>query len=188
MNNKRNEDSASRSIWANGQSLELPDAIRTMFGLTLLDANGDRPIYFCSPWMSDFPVFDNAFGEFASLFPDLADQRQIRFSDFLIELANVTEVRIVTIRSETSRSFLANSRISRHRGIRIRFADDSLHEKGILTPRFYLEGSMNITFMGVRVRKEKLQLHSDRTNSGISAIGTAFLEFDRRWMQLHAIE
>ena len=136
--------------------------------------------------MSDFPVFDNAFGEFSALFTDLADQRHIRFSDFLVELANSTEVRIVTIRSDTSKAFLANSRISRVRGIGTRFADDSLHEKGILTPHFYLEGSMNITFMGVRVRQEKLLLHSDGTAEGRVAIGTAYLEFDRRWEQLSA--
>jgi hypothetical protein len=162
--------------------------IRTLFALSLLEADRTRPAYFCSPWMSDFPVFDNAFGEFAPLFPESSDQRQIRFSDFLIELASATEVRIVTIRSETSRAFLANPRIARHRGIHVCFADDSLHEKGILTPRFYLEGSMNITFMGVRVRQEKLLLHSDRTQDGRGAIGLAYLEFDRRWAQLHATE
>src|SRR5207253_3359073 len=126
-------------LWASSQSLELPDLIRSLLGLTLLAAQRERPVYFCSPWMSDFPVFDNAFGEFSALFTDLADQRHIRFSDFLVELANSTSVRIVTIRSDTSKAFLANPRISRVRGIGIRFADNSLHEKGILTPHFYLE-------------------------------------------------
>ena len=184
--NKPLTASGTRSIWANAQSLELPDMIRSLFALALLHADRTRPIYFCSPWMSDFPVFDNAFNEFAALFPELADQRQIRFSDFLTELANVTEIRIVTIRSDTSRAFLSNPRLSRHRGIQVCFADDSLHEKGILAPGFYLEGSMNITFMGVRVRQEKLLLHADCTPEGRRAIGHAYLEFDRRWVQLYA--
>jgi hypothetical protein len=134
--------------------------------------------------MSDFPVYDNAFDEFSALFPDIASQRQIWFSDFLKRLASSTAVRIVTTRSDTSRSFLANTQITRQDGIEIRIADDVLHEKGILLPNFYLEGSMNITFMGVRIRQEKLVLHSDLSKSGSAAISTAYLEFDRRWERL----
>jgi hypothetical protein len=181
MANARNNSLGIRSVWANSQSLELPDLVRTIFALTLLAPDASRASYFCSPWMSDFPVFDNAFDEFSALFPDLAAQRQIWFSEFLIQLASVTTVRVVTTRSDTSRTFLANSKLSQQHGIEVRLADDMLHEKGILLPRFYLEGSMNITFMGIRIRQEKLVLHADRSASGTAAISNAYLEFNRRW-------
>ena len=46
------------------------------------------------------------------------------------------------------------------KNIKVKFAKDDFHEKGILTNYFYIEGSMNITEHGVRVRGEKIVYHS----------------------------
>ena len=40
----------------------------------------------------------------------------------------------------------------------IRMAGEDLHEKGLLTPDFYLEGSMNLTYSGVHINQEKVEL------------------------------
>jgi hypothetical protein len=175
-----------RGIWAHSESLELPDVIRSLFSLTLLAGVSTRPIYFCSPWISDFPVFENGFGQFSALFPDLADQREILFSDFLVYLCALAEVRLVTKHTDVSHAFLRNSKLKAQHRIQSRFADRHFHEKGILAPHFYLEGSMNITFMGVRVNEEKVLLHTGQGPNGECAISTAYLEFDRRWSRLDA--
>jgi hypothetical protein len=177
-----------RSIWARNSTLELPDLIRSLFALSLLASKAGRPTYFCSPWISDFPLFSNAFQEFAPLFPDHADQRRIRFSDFLVQLSRLTEVRIVTTRSDTSRAFLSDPRFGQLENFAYRFTKDEFHEKGMLSPHFYLEGSMNITFMGVHIRQEKVILHTDRVARGERLITEAYLEFDRRWVSLDAAQ
>lgn len=188
MQSNRNSTVGPRSIWARGTSQELPDLIRTLFGLTLLAGKSERSIYFCSPWISDFPVFNNVYREYASLSPDYSEQRQIRFSDFLLELSSFAHVRIVTTRADTSRAFLSDPRFARAERIQFRYADDNFHEKGILSPQFYLEGSMNITFMGVHIRQEKVLLHTNDYPAGQRMILGAYLEFDRRWERLDVLK
>ena len=63
-------------------------------------------------------------------------------------------------------------------------SDDKLHEKGILTPLFYVEGSMNITYSGVMLNNEKVIFHSGDEKDVRARIQNAFLEFDRRWKLL----
>ncbi len=56
--------------------------------------------------MSNFNLFDNRFGAFASVFPDLADKPFITFSDYLVRLANRSEVRIITTKTDSSSAFV----------------------------------------------------------------------------------
>jgi hypothetical protein len=143
--------------------------------------------------MSDFALFDNRFGAYRSLFPALADNERIMFSDFLARLAIVgAEVRIITTRTDVSARFLetptlreaiAATRTAIGR-VAARFADESYHEKGILAPSFYIEGSMNITRNGVLIRGEKVTYHTVGDTGRHPKIAAAYLEFDRRWRQL----
>ena len=60
---------------------------------------GAEPAYFSSPWMSDFPLFENQYGDFVALFPELADERRIRFSEYLRQLSRGRPVRIIAVKN-----------------------------------------------------------------------------------------
>ncbi|MHC2088757.1 phospholipase D-like domain-containing protein DpdK [Methylobacterium sp. CM6244] len=182
----------SRDVWSSGGGWQLPDLIASALSTLLLLGNSGRPAYFSSPWMSDFALFDNRCGAYRSLFPMFADQERIMFSDFLARLAaSGVEVRIITTRTETSARFLGSPRlkepIAAEAGlgrIAARYAEESYHEKGILAPSFYIEGSMNITHMGVFIRGEKVSYHTVGEPGHHPKIAAAYLEFERRWGQL----
>jgi len=175
------ELAVTRDIWSHGAGRPLPDFLASCLSTLLLLPVQDRPAYFSSPWMSDFPLFDNRFGAFATLLPALADQSRIRFSEYLAHLSENTKVRIITTRTEASLAFLQAPALHGRAGLEWRFAPDEYHEKGILAPSFYVEGSMNITHSGIFVRGEKITYHTAPPTGTHPKIGAAYLEFDRRW-------
>jgi hypothetical protein len=89
-------------------------------------------------------------------------------------------VRIITTQSETSLGFLRNFE-STDENIEFKFASDEYHEKGILAPSFYIEGSMNITYSGMYIRGEKITYHVGSAQAGSEKIAATYLELDRRW-------
>jgi hypothetical protein len=146
----------------------------------LLARTYERPIYLCSPWISDFPVFDNSNGQFSSLVPCAADRMRINLSDCLAQLSINNDVRIVSKKTQATEAFCCMPILS-NGTIQIRMSDDKLHEKGFLTPLFYLEGSMNITFSGVMLNTEKVIFHAGDEPPIRARIQNAYLEFERRW-------
>lgn len=169
-------------LWSNAANLELRQLFRSaMASLLLLDTK-TRPIYVCSPWISDFTVFENRFGEFDHLVPCVEERSSIRLSDCLRHLSSLHEVRIISRRTEVTLTFLANPRLAAD-SVRSVLADDDLHEKGFLTPIFYFEGSMNITYSGVHINREKLLYHAGSDPEVTRRISLAYLELDRRWTQ-----
>lgn len=171
----------SRDIWTHGGGWPLPDLLRSALSSLLLLGERDRPAYFASPWITDFDLFDNRFRDYAALFPRLAEQPWIRFSEYLQILSTKMDVRIVTTENARSAAFLANPNIRGAPRIISRFGESKFHEKGILAPTFYIEGSMNITHHGVRVRGEKVVYHSSGGRGIPAKIAGAYLEFDRHW-------
>jgi len=149
----------------------------------LLARTFERPIYLCSPWISDFPIFDNSNGQFSSLVPAAADRMRVNLSDCLAQLVLENEVRVVSKKTPASEAFSRMVALSKS-GVQLRMCDDKLHEKGFLTPLFYLEGSMNITFSGVMLNAEKVIFHSGDEPEVRSRIQNAYLEFERRWRLL----
>lgn len=171
---------ASRDVWSHGSSQHLRELLASSLS-TLLLLEGDKHAYFSSPWVSDFVLFENHFGQFSALFPGFSDQAEIRFSDYLVCLAKKLPVRIITTNSEVSFGFRNQLELRHASRIQVRTAPDEYHEKGILAPSFYIEGSMNITYSGVYVRGEKVTYHAACNQQGASKISAAYLEYDRRW-------
>lgn len=169
----------SRDIWSHGSGTALQELLASVLSNLLLQGPSTRPAYFSSPWMSDFPLFQNHFGEFSALFPDRPDQMQIRFTEFLARLSEHRPVRVITVQNSTSEAFTRTPIWQECSGIEIRFAPETYHEKGVLAPDFYIEGSMNLTFSGVFIRDEKVTYYAERDSS--ARITRAYLEFDRRW-------
>ena len=55
------------------------------------------------------------------------------------------------------------------------------HQKGLLSDLFYFEGSMNFTYSGVYLNKEKITCNASYDPEGKRKINEAFLEFERIW-------
>jgi hypothetical protein len=170
-------------IWSNSATWRIRGLVQSIVANLLLAGAHEKTIYICSPWISDFEVFDNTNGQFSSLVPGVADRARINLSDCLVELSNDSDVRIVTRDTPPSRAFLAIPKLGKSK-VAYRLSDDKLHEKGFLTPLFYLEGSMNITYSGVVLNSEKVVFHSGTDTETKTRFQNAYLEFDRRWEHL----
>jgi hypothetical protein len=172
-------------IWTNAASAQLRDLLSSALACVLIRSDwSSRPgVYVCSPWISDFPIFDNRYGQFDALVPRARGASRIRLADVLIALAPVTTVRVLSKGTEATRQFLASRDFARA-GVEVRMAGKQLHEKGLLTPDFYLEGSMNLTYSGVHLNQEKVSYHAGEDRAVVERITAAYAELDRRWGQL----
>ena len=176
---------SSRDVWSRGGKEPLRDLLIGSLTSLLLLPEDERPAYFSSPWMSDFPLFDNQFRQYTALFPEHQNESQVWFTDYLEMLSRKRPVRIVTVKDhKVSERFAASSKFHRAGKPEVRFAPVEYHEKGILTPLFYIEGSMNITFSGVNVRSEKLVFQAADDAFSIEKLARAYLEFNRFWGSL----
>jgi hypothetical protein len=162
----------------------LADAIASVLAMLLLRSDDRRPVYFSSPWITDFPLYRNRFREYAALFPRLADEDEIWFSDYLVRLASEREVRVLTADNEYSKTFLRTPKLETS-GLIAKLAEGPYHEKGILAPGVYIEGSMNITYRCVFINREKVTLHAAPEPAVLARIAAAYLEFDRHWENLN---
>ena len=172
-------------VWSNSTSTSLRDLISSALACSLLrtDWDPDRPVYICSPWITDFTLFDNRYGQFDALVPTLRGQSRIQLGDVLLTLSTRIQVRIISKETEATKQFIANRPFAANNVV-VRMADESLHEKGFLTPDFYLEGSMNLTYSGVNINREKVSFHSGDDRPVIERKASAYAELNRRWYQL----
>ena len=149
---------SSIDIHSRGGGKRVRDLLGSCFATLLLGGTYNRPMYLVSPWLSDFRLFDNQFGEFRDLFtfrPDFGENPVILFSEALTEIANRIPIRIITWSNPTSRSFVDNFRNAERIQIKIEAAKKD-HQKGLLSEQFYFEGSMNFTYSGVYKNAEKI--------------------------------
>lgn len=178
---------SSRDVWARGgRRTDLKDLISSAFCLALLAKEQEDPIYLVSPWITDFPLLENSFGQFSSLLPENGDKCIILFSDYLSALPKSKKVRIITRKDRFSQYFLAQKSLTSKANIEARFSDSAEHEKGILTPLFYIFGSMNLTYSGVEINGEKITYYSASTKEGEEKIGRAYIEINQLWSTLPA--
>jgi hypothetical protein len=135
---------------AAGQTLS--DTLRSLFALELFAPS--QIIFLTSPWITDFVVLDNSFGQYRALLPDV--NGQVRLSAMLNSLAEQgTTIRILN-QTNTSRDFLQRL----HPSIQCK-ARQNLHEKSLLTDHFYLRGSMNFTHSGLNRNDEHVELSTE---------------------------
>jgi hypothetical protein len=175
---------ASRVIWSRAGGLQIRDLLASLLISRLLAEKSEHALYVCSPYMTDFPLLDNAFGQFAVLFRerrDFGEKPEILFGETLIELSYRMPIRIITLPGEHAAAFLRRVVHLEYPRISGRFAPELLHEKGLLCPAFYVEGSMNFTYSGVYKRGEKITAHTRDTPEGRQKITAAELEFQRLW-------
>ncbi len=177
----------SRDIWSKGGGDKIQDLLGSLLATLHLGLQKANPFYLCSPYLSDFRLLENRFGQFGALFgqsPELIDKETLLFSEMIGSLSRRMPVRIVTVQHSASAAFVDKMRSLNEPGLVVRIAPDIYHEKGCLCDDFYIEGSMNFTYSGVYVKDEKVTCHVASDESGRRKIDAAFLEFDRLWARL----
>jgi hypothetical protein len=182
---------ASRDIWSRTGSLQVRDLLASLLSSRLLMEPSEDPFYVSAPYLTDFPVFDNAFGQFQPLFqsrPEFGEQDRILFSQALIELSSRSPVRLIGVSGPNALPFMYATISGNNPNLSARLASQLHHEKGLLCPAFYLEGSMNFTYNGVYNRDEKISVYTPGTPQGSQKIGAAMLEFNRLWDKLTGSE
>lgn len=179
---------ADKSIWTKEGHKDVRNLLASLIGGLLIHRpEVSSPIFLYSPWLTDFRLFENQFGEYTALFDEdqsWSGRSAILFSEALTALATSMPVRIVTIRDPYSMAFASKLKKIDSSRIQVRFAAETYHEKGLLCDEFYIEGSMNFTYYGVYCREEKLNCHTSTNKPGRETINKAFLEFDARWKSL----
>lgn len=140
-----------------------------------------RSIWIVSPWISDIPIIDNRAGGFDAVLDASWGQRQVRLAEILARCVSLgTRVQVATRPDDHNAVFLsrlemlitgeaARQRLTIHRA-------EELHEKGILTSRFHLSGSMNLTYRGISLLEEAIRYATSE-----EAVSLAQLAYHARW-------
>jgi hypothetical protein len=148
---------------------ETVELLQSVFSLELL-CPSDK-LWLVSPWISDIPVIDNR-GDTYKV-PEQWGPERITLSRVLVALATRgTKVTVVTITDKSNTTFLSSLRDeSVRRGVEDRIIiriddEEKLHEKALTGADFVIDGSMNFTFNGLFIRRERINFE---TNSQLVA-------------------
>ena len=180
----------SRDIHSRDGGKRVRDFLGSLVANLLLAKPSDNPVYLMSPWLSDFRLFENKFGQYKDLFrhnSGLAESPKITFSESLLEISNFIPVRIMTSQ-ESSKKFV--NLFSEAKGVEVKFKEDRWgieHQKGFWSHLFYFEGSMNFTFSGLYRNNEKITCNPNYDEEGQRKIAHAYLEFERIWESVHSM-
>lgn len=143
---------------------EAADLLAGLFAAEL--AAPSRCLWVVSPWVSDVELIDNSAGGFDGL--TRFGRRQVRLAEVLSALASMgTHVVIGTTTDEHNTRFLERLRLLTQ-DLRVESrvtiaidTSDNLHTKALTGDDFALAGSMNITFNGIQIREEFVDLRMD---------------------------
>lgn len=143
---------------------EAADLLAGLFSAELCLAS--RCLWLVSPWVSDVELLDNSAGTFGSL--TRFGKRPVRLAEVLIALASSgTHIVVGTTADEHNKRFLERLRLLAD-DLRVSHlittsidASNKLHTKALTGDDFALAGSMNITFNGIQVREELVDLRTD---------------------------
>jgi len=165
-----------RDIYLETSKLLPTEFLQSLFISELI--NPSPRIWISSPWINDIEIIDNTARQFSTLVPHWPASR-IRFSDLLGALLDKgSQIVVIANYSEHNEEFLSRIRVLQELHAEslhiIRTRD--VHEKGILTDRFTLDGSMNFTYRGVNINQEYLGYRCDP-----SVVHERKLTLEERW-------
>ena len=143
---------------------EAADLLAGLFGAELVSPS--KCLWLVSPWVSDVELLDNSAGNYAAL--TRFGKRRIRLAECLIALASRgAHIVVATTTDDHNTKFLdrlralaEESRLDDRVSISIDVSDN-LHTKALTGDDYALAGSMNITFNGIQVREELIDLRTD---------------------------
>lgn len=176
----------NRLVYKRTASREIPDLLQAAFGAELLAPS--PCVWIVSAWIWDVPILDNAAGGFRHLGPSWPNG-PVRLVSVLTALLDRGVTVHVAARPRDNRIFLQTLKD------RAGFAggptaacplyihdvgEEAQHQKGILTSRFYLRGTMNLTHNGIEVFDEHIEY-----TTAPDALAAAAVEFESRWGGMH---
>lgn len=125
-----------------------------------------RCLWLVSPWISDVELIDNSAGGFSAL--ARFGKRQIRLTEILVALAGRGCHVVVGTTSDDHNTWfrqrlelLASDARVAHRVTIVVDESEQLHTKAMTGDDYALAGSMNITYNGIQVREEYVDLRTD---------------------------
>ena len=104
----------SRDIHSRDGGYKVKDLLGSLLVSEKIGNRTKSPLYLVSPWITDFILLNNSFGQFRDLFTfeqAVGEQVDILFSEMLRELSHTNTVRIVAGNNADSTNFLMNSRV-----------------------------------------------------------------------------
>jgi phosphatidylserine/phosphatidylglycerophosphate/cardiolipin synthase-like enzyme len=144
---------------------EVENLLQTIFAAELLAPS--EILWIVSPWISDLDVLDNTTGAFAGLEPTWG-RRRISLSEVLGALMRQGGGVVVATRTDDHNlrfvrrlEAAAESAGLRDRLLVVLDERERLHEKGLVGDDFFLSGSMNFTYNGIRLHDEAVRLELD---------------------------
>ena len=173
---------SNRLIHKRQSTREVPDLIQTAFAAELLAPS--PVIWIVSAWTRNIPIFDNSSGGFRHLNPSWPFG-PVRLADVLTEFLSLGTTIHLAVRPRDNASFLQvlydrcgyEGEPSPSCPLYVHeVGEETLHQKGILTSRFYLRGSMNLTKNGIEVFDEQLEF-----TTAPDALASTVVEFKDRW-------
>ncbi len=145
-------------------STEAASLLANLFAAELISPS--ECIWLVSPWISDIYILDNEVGAFNPL--SRWGPRSVRLAEVLATLASFgSSVVIGTTADSHNDEFVAHlsgraAELGAKKKVRIaRDPANLLHEKAITGDDYALVGSMNITWYGVNLREEYLELRTE---------------------------
>jgi hypothetical protein len=155
---------------APGGATQLADTLASLLALELM-APGGR-LYLLSPRLGDMTVVSSPFGQFRALMPELG-QTELRLSGALGALAaRGSTVRVLYRPGEAhTDAFIARlaPEVER-RGLA------RLDERGLVSERFYLRGSLEFDLGGVSAGDESVEISTDPGD-----VSRALLDAEQLW-------
>ena len=172
----------NRLIYKRRASREIPDVLQAAFAAELLAPS--PCVWIVSAWIWNVPILDNRGGGFRHLEPSWP-AGDVRLVDVLTALLGEGTTVHVAARPRDNRIFLqtlqdragyegeptAGCPLFIHE-----VGEEKLHQKGILSSRFYLRGSMNLTHNGIEVFDEHVEF-----TTAPDALALAAVAFEDRW-------
>jgi hypothetical protein len=174
--------SANRLVYKRSASREIPGLLQTAFAAELLSPS--PCVWVVSAWIWDIPVLDNASGGFRHLDSSWPNG-PVRLVAVLAALLDEGTTVHVAARPRDSQIFLQTLKDrAGYTGAPTAACplfvhdegEETQHQKGILTSKFYLRGTMNLTHNGIEVNDE----HVEYTTAP-DVLATAAIEFESRW-------
>ena len=151
----------SRDIYSERSNLVPTEFLQSLFVAELIHPS--TRIWISSPWINDINLIDNTARQFGSLVPSWPSS-WIRMSDvFGALLDRGTEIVIISNHDPHNDELLSRVRsLGETNPGKVRIIQtDEVHEKGILTDNFTLDGSMNFTYRGINISQEYLGYRCD---------------------------
>jgi hypothetical protein len=145
---------------------EAADLLAGLFSAELCAPS--KCLWLVSPWISNVELLDNTAGSFDALAP--FGKRLVRLAEVLVTLAAAgTHVIVGTTTDPHNTQFRERLKMLADDFHVVDKVDvvvdvsDKLHTKALTGDDFALAGSMNITFNGIKIREELVDLRTDET-------------------------